>query len=393
MGFILRKENLFLKVSLLFIFSLGLYFCFIGGYGSDEDTLPMIYSFESKLYDGRFVSSRFTGNPVAEIGIGFLSVFFGSFLANLFTYLFLLFGLFFFYLSFNKTQSHNQIYLFLLICLTNPILFFDNLEPIDYSWAFFFFSIGVFFFKKKIIEFAILCFALSIGARINYVLFILAVILFFETDEKISYKKRASIFFTAFIFGGMFYLPIWFENKFDLSWLTAARPIEQGFIGLMSRFLFKTYISIGYLSSFVIIFYLLSSLKNFKKIDNIKVLAILCVFNLLIFFWIPAEYSYLQLFLVIILFLIYSLKNKKIIYGICLLNLISWFIFINPISVKYKEDGKCAPKHAISANINFKVEDGFFYKYIESRDDIKCWVYGTSERYQKILEGKALKRN
>ena len=44
MGFILRKENLFLKVSLLFIFSLGLYFCFIGGYGSDEDTLPMIYS-------------------------------------------------------------------------------------------------------------------------------------------------------------------------------------------------------------------------------------------------------------------------------------------------------------------------------------------------------------
>ena len=52
MGFILRKENLFLKVSLLFIFSLGLYFCFIGGYGSDEDTLPMIYSFESKLYDG-----------------------------------------------------------------------------------------------------------------------------------------------------------------------------------------------------------------------------------------------------------------------------------------------------------------------------------------------------
>ena len=30
----------------------------------------------------------------------------------------------------------------------------------------------------------------------------------------------------------MFYLPIWFENKFDLSWLTAARPIEQGFIAI-----------------------------------------------------------------------------------------------------------------------------------------------------------------
>ena len=80
MGFILRKEKFIFKVSLLFIFSLGLYFCFIeSSYGSDRDTLPMIYSFESKLYDGRFVSSRFTGNPVAEIGIGFLSVFFWKF--------------------------------------------------------------------------------------------------------------------------------------------------------------------------------------------------------------------------------------------------------------------------------------------------------------------------
>ena len=43
------------------------------GYGSDEDTLPMIYVFESKLNTGTFVSSRFTGNPVAEIGIGFLA--------------------------------------------------------------------------------------------------------------------------------------------------------------------------------------------------------------------------------------------------------------------------------------------------------------------------------
>ena len=41
--------------------------------------------------------------------------------------------------------------------------------------------------------------------------------------------------------------------------------------------------------------------------------------------------------------------------------------------------------------LTFKVEDGFFYKYIESRDDIKCWVYGTSERYQKFFEGKAPK--
>ena len=64
---------------------LGFYLCFIGGYGSDEDTLPMIHVFDAKLHGGRFVSSRYTGNPLAELGIGFLSYFFGSFAANLAT--------------------------------------------------------------------------------------------------------------------------------------------------------------------------------------------------------------------------------------------------------------------------------------------------------------------
>ena len=81
-----RYENNLINIFILFILFLGFYLCFIGGYGSDEDTLPMIYVFEAKIADGRFVSSRFTGNPVAELGIGFLSYFFGSFITNLITF-------------------------------------------------------------------------------------------------------------------------------------------------------------------------------------------------------------------------------------------------------------------------------------------------------------------
>ena len=37
-----NKEKLFLFIlAILILF--GFYLCFIGGYGSDEDTLPMIY--------------------------------------------------------------------------------------------------------------------------------------------------------------------------------------------------------------------------------------------------------------------------------------------------------------------------------------------------------------
>ena len=105
----------------------------------------MIFVFEMRLTHGDFVTSRFTGNPVAEMGIGFLSYFFGSFVANLITYIFLLVGIVVFYFGISKSFNVNELTLFLLLCLTNPILFFDNLEPIDYSWALIFFSLGIFF--------------------------------------------------------------------------------------------------------------------------------------------------------------------------------------------------------------------------------------------------------
>ena len=73
---------------ILSIILFGFYLCLIGGYGSDEDTLPMLYVFEARLADGRFVTSRFTSYPIPEIGIGFLSYFFGSFAANSATFLF-----------------------------------------------------------------------------------------------------------------------------------------------------------------------------------------------------------------------------------------------------------------------------------------------------------------
>ena len=61
---------------------LGVYLCIIGGYGSDEDTLPMIGTFANFL-DGNFMTSRFTGYPVAEFIIGFFSYYFGTATINI----------------------------------------------------------------------------------------------------------------------------------------------------------------------------------------------------------------------------------------------------------------------------------------------------------------------
>ena len=133
----------------------------------------MIGVFIGILHGGELMSSRFTGYPVAEIGIGFLSYYFGSFVVNLITFLNFLFGLVFFYLSFNKKYNKDLIY-FLILCLSNSVLFFDNLEPMDYSWALLFFSLGLFSYSRKNFEFAVFFFGLCIGARINFSIFVIS---------------------------------------------------------------------------------------------------------------------------------------------------------------------------------------------------------------------------
>ena len=277
-------EIIFLNFIILVILIFGFYLCIIGGYGSDEDTLPMIYVFESRLNDGTFVTSRFTGNPVAEIGIGFLSYYFGSKIVNLATFVFFLLSLIFIYFA---NFEKNNIKLFLLLCLSNHVLFFDNLEPIDYSWALLPFSMGLFFFSKKRFELAILFFAISLVSRINFFIFIIPIVLFFFTN--LSKEKLIDNFiriFVIFFVGSLFYLPIWYDYSFSLEWLTAARPINQGFLGLSARFIYKFILAFGYLQLFIILVYFLSSKSLILLFIKKKYLKIIIFLNLFLFFYI-----------------------------------------------------------------------------------------------------------
>mgnify|MGYP001214262262 CR=1 FL=1 len=387
----MKKEYLENRLLYLLIFSLvifAFYLCFIGGYGSDEDTLPMIYVFEARLRDGTFISSRFTGNPVPEIGIGFLSYYFGSWAANSFTFLFHLIGIILIYLAFNKKIEMNKFNLFIILCLSSPILFFDNLEPIDYSWAFLFFSIGTYFFSKKIFELAILSFAFCVGCRINFLIFCFAVVYFFEFQEKIDIKKKLMICLNIFIIGGLFYLPVWFFWGFGLDWLTAARPLEQGLFGLFARFSYKTWIAIGLLQSLVIVYFIFKNFKDFKIKKN-QLLIILIIINLLIFFYIPAELSYLQPAIIFLYLLLVKEFNKKIIFTLILLNFLNWGFNFQILDIKYRDSSICAGKQALSASFVFKLEPGAIKKFFETRKMINCWITDGNERGKRILEGKS----
>ena len=363
------------------------YLSFIGGYGSDEDTVPMIEVFLNKLFGGVFITSRFTGNPVAEIGIGFLSYFYGSFYANLVTFSLFIFGLIAFFFSF---KEKNNFSLFILLCLSNPILYFDNIEPVDYSWAFFFYAVGLFLFKNKLFEFCIIFFGLAIGTRINFFLFIFFSILFFY-DEEISLKKRLYIILSTLFVGCLFYLPIWYHSKFQFHWLTAGRPIEQGTIGLIYRFLYKSFYAFGGLSLILLIFLYLKNYLKILKNKNFLFFITVVISNLLLFLWIPAELSYLQLAIIVFLFFFVMNVSKKYVYLVIFLNFLSWAVNPQFLKIKYRYDGRCDAKQAISANFTFKFEEGYYFKYLDTRDLINCRSIGNPLKYEKYKLGKPLK--
>lgn len=392
----LTKLSNYSNLSLSILILIGIYFSFTGGYGSDEDTLALIGAYESMMGGEKVMASRFTPYPVAEIGIGFLSYQFGSFSANFVTFLFIVFGSLFFYLSLSKKNDFENIPLFLVLCLSNPTLFFDNIEPIDYSWAFVFFSLALYSLKKKYYELAALFFGISIGTRINFVLFVFVVIFYIDYIKQFNLFKRIILFLTSFFIGGLFYLTIWYQHGFGLEWLTAVTPNNQGLFGLISRFIYKTILSITFLSFLFLVFNFLKIIKENKiykifKIENINLLLGIILFNLILFIFIPAEISYLQPFLISFYFIIFKLFNKKIIVFLIILNLSSWFIDINFLKIRYKSNNFCNNVEAISAEFDLKFESGKLYKYIKSRDQIKCWVLDNSKRSQKILNGKALK--
>jgi hypothetical protein len=382
-------EKYLSSILILFLVLFGFYLCYIGGYGSDEDTLPMLYVFEARLDSGRFVSSRFTSYPIPEIGIGFLSYFFGSFAANSFTYLFLLLSLFFIYFSFQEQIDNEKFKLFIILSLSSPILFFENLEPMDYSWAFLFFSIGTFFFSRKIFELAVLGFGFAIGSRINFVIFALFFIYFFNFKENIDYKKRSLIFLNSFVIGGLFYLPIWFDNSFNLDWITAARPTEQGFSGLFARFTYKSLMTFGIIQLILIFYFLLKS--KFNKTSELKVLTILTISNFALFLYIPAEKSYLQPAIIFLNLILIENLNKKIIISLIVFNLISWMISYDFLKIEYKDNSRCAPKHAVSAVFEFNFTKGALSNFYDTRNMISCWVDKNSERGKRIIEGKPTK--
>ena len=256
--------------------------------------------------------------------------------------------------------------------------------------GFFFYALGLFLLKNKLTELSIIFFALAVGVRLNYFLFIFITILFFNNSE-ISLKKKLIIIFCIFFTGSLFYVPVWYDAKLQLTWLTAGRSYE-GYLDLISRFSYKSFYAFGGLSIFFIIYSFFRNYFLIIKDNNLFLFLFLLISNLLIFFWLPAELSYLQLAIICVNFILIKYSRKKLIYLILIFNFVTWIVNPEFLIIKYKNmESICSPKQAINAEIKFFLDKGYYFKYMNTRKMIDCFAPGDTERNKRIRQGLSIR--
>ena len=358
-------------------------------YGGDNDTYAMLSTFSNLTNGYGYSPSRFTGYPVAEIGIGFIAFYFGSWLNNLVSFMFFVISLILIYKSFVKGNFDSRFIIFLILCVSNPVLFFDNIAPMDYAWALVFFSLGLFFLNKQDFVFSILFFGISIGTRPNYLIFCLVAILFFKHERPVSKHLKFSMALVTTFIGGLFYLPIWFNSGFGLDWLTAVRPINQGYLYLVARFIGKTWMAFGLLALPFSMYLLLKSMNKLHELRNLKLVTLLILSNLLIYLSIPVERSYLQLSLILFTLLL-TLSPLRHLVFLALLNVVSWFVLINPLSFTFRSDKLCDPIEVVAARFEPSIGKGELYIFLEGQNKSICYQDFVKDKKNELNSGSKL---
>ena len=380
--------NFFFYFLILF---LGFYFTLLKGYGSDGDTFGLTRTYIIFIQDGIYTPSRGYGHPVAELIIGFLSYNYGAIVSTYLSFLVFFLSLIFFYESFKEFFLEDKLKLFLILCLSNSLLLFDNINSSDFPWSLFFFSLGFFLMRKEKYFFCCIFFALSVGCRYNFIIFVYAALFshWIINYKQISFKKIFLISLSIFINIFIIFFTIYFLYAEEMSFAFFDRIAIPGdgynIKSLLPRFIYKNFKLFGVYSSFLILFFIFKEFLNNKekllksKIFKYSILIILI--NFIIFFIFPAKISYLHSGIILIYLILILILKKKYLYFLIVLNCLQWGISYDFIKINYKYTDLCSPINALSAKVNPHFKYGEYFTMISKIPIKDCF----SENYSKGL--------
>ena len=377
-------------------------------YGGDNDSYHMLGTFLHILKAGDYTPSRFTGYPVAEVGIGALAWIGGSMLSNLVTYgLFVIAVVLFPFGLSRGNGTRTRAWAFIALALSAPVLAFDNTQTMDYSWSLVFWVLGNLCLRRSHNpSMAIIPMALSLGCRPSFAVFVVASMLMIQPDHAPAnrgrldaIKQRLPALASALFAGGLFYLPAWFKNGFGLSWISASPPDVQGVTGVVARFFYKTLLTVGIWQACVLLFVCVILLIQQRQTtrpwiilpgSDTRFLAAIVTINLLIFARIPAELSYLQPALLCLFYGIAQLHTRAFAWISVLitsLNLSNWFIQPKIVDIRYRTDELCEKVIAEGARLDFSIDAGRLAKNRKALERVRCYAL-----WFKDIQGKDYSR-
>lgn len=391
-------------------------------YGGDNDTYGILKSFLSVLELGAYQPSRFTGYPVAEIGIGFLAWIGGSALSNATTYFLFLISVLLFPFCLRCRISTLQYLAFLALSLTSTSLVFDSILSNDYPWALFFWVLGCLSLRRfSNRALSIVLMGLSISSRPSFALFVLIAVMICEWEARDEsapaircFISMMSTLLASLFVGSLFFLPMWFNYSFGLSWIKALPPDDQGLVGIIARLIYKTLTTIG-LGQALVLFICLVIAKSpryyYRKLladhhDNPKTksdiffLSAIMLANLAIFLRMPIEPSYLQPFILCLYLFIVLVKPQRLATLIAslliALNIFSWFWQVEVLSITYRSSEMCDATNAEGARIKPSISTGRIFTFFNEQQKAKCYSswfsdIGGHDYSQAALRGLPLR--
>jgi hypothetical protein len=343
------------------------------GYGEDTDSYGMLNTWQTMLLDGRYAPSRFQGNIVPEFIIGFLASLFGPYGPNFFSIAVSLTSVFFAARILAAVSQDSELIAWsLATVLLNPTWILAGSTSVDYLYPIAASLGGILLLMRRRPTLAALAFAIATGSRISYAPLGLAALLVGWWLEPEEHREFLGAIVTYLLTAGLFYLPVWISSHLGLDFLRAARPVRQGFAGLVVRFIYKIHSLYGFAGTYLVAGAIVFVIARRRKVVSEPARVVeLCavgtvVFYLVLFLWIPVLTAYLLpvLLAVAALFVIYRV-DRRVLGAIVALEIILWFVRIKPLTISHETGLPCHEVNAVAARFEPHLAKGVLLPDLE----------------------------
>jgi hypothetical protein len=369
-------------------------------YGDNQNNYAMLRSWQEMVANGAYVPSRFQGNLLSELLIGYLAAVAGPIGSNALSLALSVLSLAMAYALLRKVASDRlKIGLALSTVAINPYWVKASITSMDYTHPIPFFLAGILLTQRRIPIIAAICFAIAGGMRISYVPLGLAALLaatFFEAHR--SQKQVLIQAFVAYlVILCLIYFPAFLSAHLRFTFLGSARPTENGIGGLLARWAYKQLYLYGLLGTVIVwasVSYPFTRVNNDKrKLVGVertyyRICLALAAFHLLLFLYIPVRVEYLLPILLAMagVFVVTDVP-RTLLVALILAEGLYWFSSIDLLEVRRTESAACAAIHGVGARFAPHVSQGVLVGELTGQtDELLCLPKGLLQQPKNIRD-------